>query len=154
MTIAFTTRSGTNHSAAARYEYFRHPSLNTNNWINERNGLPKNADQARPVRRARRRSDQFPGLYDGSGKAFFFFHYEELRFPNNFTKTRTIMNPATLDGTFFYNVRRRSGDRTSGERAAASRPAGGTGIDPARRSIPQVDEHPQPDQRRDAERRA
>src|SRR6185369_13715650 len=47
---------------------------------------------------------KLPGLYDGTGKAFFFFHYEELRFPNNFTKSRTILNPAMLDGTFVYGA--------------------------------------------------
>ena len=47
---------------------------------------------------------KLPGLYDGSGKAFYFFHYEELRFPNNFTKTRAALRPETLDGTFRYQV--------------------------------------------------
>ena len=39
-----------------------------------------------------------PGLYDGRGKAFFFFNYEELRLPNNFTRTRTVLTPSALDG--------------------------------------------------------
>ena len=42
MTIAFTTRSGTNRLSGSAYEYWRNPSLNTNYWFNERNGLPKN----------------------------------------------------------------------------------------------------------------
>ena len=41
-----------------------------------------------------------PGLYDGRSKAFFFAHYEQIRFPNSFTRTRSMMNPASLDGTF------------------------------------------------------
>ena len=35
-----------------------------------------------------------PGLYDGRNKAFFFFHYEQIRFPNSFTRTRTVYNAA------------------------------------------------------------
>ena len=44
-----------------------------------------------------------PGLYDGRGKAFFFFNYEELRLPNNFTRTRTMLNPTRSGGIFRYN---------------------------------------------------
>ena len=35
----------------------------------------------------------FPALYDGPGKAFYFFHYEQLRFPNSFTRTRKVLHP-------------------------------------------------------------
>ena len=40
--IKFVTRSGTNQYRGAGYYYFRHPSLNTNYYFNEVNGLPKN----------------------------------------------------------------------------------------------------------------
>ena len=43
-----------------------------------------------------------PGLYDGHDKAFFFFHYEQIRFPNSFTRTRTVYNPRVFDGMFRY----------------------------------------------------
>jgi hypothetical protein len=39
---------------------------------------------------------------DGRNKAFFFVHYEQLRFPNSFTRTRTTLNPRALDGWFRY----------------------------------------------------
>jgi hypothetical protein len=46
VTIAFTTRSGTNRFSGSAYEYIRRPSMNTNNWANETvnntGGLPKN----------------------------------------------------------------------------------------------------------------
>ncbi len=58
VTIAFTTRSGTNRFAGSAYEYWRRPSLNTNNWINERNGLPKNDTKLDQYGVARRRPDQ------------------------------------------------------------------------------------------------
>ena len=43
-----------------------------------------------------------PGLYDGRNKAFFFVHYEQIRFPNSFTRTRTVFNPRVYDGWFRY----------------------------------------------------
>ena len=63
-----------------------------------------------------------PGLYDGRGKAFFFFNYEELRLPNNFTRTRTVLNPLAQTGVFRYNVtsaaRRPSGSQRARPRGA------------------------------------
>jgi hypothetical protein len=43
-----------------------------------------------------------PGLYDGRNKAFFFAHYEQIRFPNSFTRTRTVFNSRVYDGWFRY----------------------------------------------------
>ena len=43
-----------------------------------------------------------PGLYDGRNQAFFFLHYEQIRFPNSFTRTRTVFNPRVYDGWFRY----------------------------------------------------
>jgi len=108
VTINFTTRSGTNRMSGSAYEYFRHPSLNTNNWanktVNNTGGLPTNETKLNQYGARIGGPIKLPGLYDGSGKAFYFFHYEELRFPNNFTKTRSAMRPETFDGTFRYTV--------------------------------------------------
>ncbi len=41
-------------------------------------------------------------MYDGRNKAFFFVHYEQIRFPNSFTRTRTVFNPRVYDGWFRY----------------------------------------------------
>ena len=43
-----------------------------------------------------------PGVYDGHDRAFFFFHYEQIRFPNSFTRTRTVYNPKVNNGVFRY----------------------------------------------------
>ncbi len=47
---------------------------------------------------------KIPGAFDLSGKAFYFFHYEELRFPNSFTRTRTIHPDEVMTGVFPYVV--------------------------------------------------
>jgi hypothetical protein len=100
--IAFQTRSGTNQFSGSGYEYFRHPNMNTNSWSNERNDLPKNdivlnqfgARVGGPI--------VLPKLYDGRGKAFFFFHYEQLRLPRNDTRTREVWADDVYDGWFSY----------------------------------------------------
>ena len=96
-TINFVTRSGTNRFTGSAYEYFRDKSLNSNYWFNERNGQPRSdvrlnqygARQGGPIRR---------------NKAFFFVHYEEVRNPNDASRTRTILHQRALDGFFRYNV--------------------------------------------------
>jgi hypothetical protein len=102
--ISFVTRSGTNTFSGSAYEYHREPSLNTNYWFNKRNGLPRNdvvlnqygARQGGPI--------TIPGLYDGRNKAFFFFNYEELRLPNNFTRTRNVLAPSAQAGLFRWTA--------------------------------------------------
>ena len=59
----------------------RIPSLNTNYWFNERNGLPKNDVKLNQYGGRVGGPIVIPGLFDGRGKAFFFVHYEQLRLP-------------------------------------------------------------------------
>jgi len=97
MSINFVTRSGTNQYSGSAYEYYRNPAMNTNYWFNENAELPKNEI----------RLHQFGGRFGGpivNNKAFFFFHYEHLRFPNSFTRTRTTFADEVLDGWFPYAV--------------------------------------------------
>jgi hypothetical protein len=96
-TINFVTRSGTNRFTGSAYEYFRDKSLNTNYWFNERNGQPKSDV----------RLNQFGARQGGPivrNTAFFFVHYEEVRNPNDASRTRTTLHPRALDGWFRYNV--------------------------------------------------
>ena len=100
--IAFQTRSGTNQFSGSGYEYFRHPSMNTNSWSNERNDLPKNDIQLNQFGARVGGPIVLPKLYDGRGKAFFFFHYEQLRLPRTDTRSRTIFKDSVLDGFVTY----------------------------------------------------
>jgi hypothetical protein len=104
ISINFQTRSGTNRFSGTAYNYLRHPNLNTNNWINERNDEPKNDVKLYQYGARVGGPIVIPGLFDGRGKAFYMLHYEQLKFPNSFTRTRTILNPAALGGAFRYNV--------------------------------------------------
>ena len=95
--INFVTRSGSNQFIGSAYEYYRGPELNSNYWFNERNNLPKNDVKL----------NQY-GFRQGGpivrNKAFFFVNYEELRLPNNFSRTRTVLHPRAQQGWFRYNV--------------------------------------------------
>lgn len=102
VTMAFQTRSGGNRFTGSVYEYYRHPSLNTNYYFNKINNLPKNDVKLNQYGARAGGPIVIPGLYDGRDKAFFFVHYEQLRFPNSFTRTRNVVNPRALDGWFRY----------------------------------------------------
>jgi len=104
VTIAMQTRSGTNQFSGSGYEYFRHPNMNTNSWGNERNSLPKNDIKLNQFGARTGGPIVLPGLYDGRGKAFYFFHYEQLRLPRNDTRTRTVWHPEVLDGWMSYTA--------------------------------------------------
>lgn len=104
VSVAFQTRSGTNRFTGSAYEYFRHPSLNSNYYFNTIAGLPKNDITLNQYGFRQGGPIILPGVFDGRDKAFFFFNYEELRLPNNFTRTRTVLNPDAQRGIFRYQT--------------------------------------------------
>ena len=130
--IKFVTRSGTNRFVGSAYEYLRHPDLNTNNYFNALNNLPKNelilnqygVREGGPI--------VIPGVYDGRGKAFFFFNLEQLRFPLSNTRTRGILSPQAQQGIFQYAVSGAVQQVNLLELAAQERPDGDHGSDDCR----------------------
>ena len=102
--INFVTRSGSNKYTGSGYHYFRHDKLNANSFSRNRDGLPKaNLVQNQPGARFGG-PIQVPGLFNGRDKAFFFVNYEEFRQPTEFLVNRTILHPASQQGTFRYNT--------------------------------------------------
>src|SRR5262245_35661661 len=102
VTMAFQTRSGGNRFTGSAYEYYRNPDFNTNYVFNEINHQGKNDVKLNQFGARAGGPIVIPGLYDGHNKAFFFFHYEQIRFPNTFTRTRTVYNPRVYSGWFRY----------------------------------------------------
>jgi carboxypeptidase family protein/TonB-dependent receptor-like protein len=102
--VAFQTRSGTNRFTGSAYHYHRSPGLNTNFFFNEINGLAKNDVVLNQYGFRQGGPIVIPKLYDGRGKAFFFFNYEELRLPNDFTRTRTVLQPQAQAGIFSWDA--------------------------------------------------
>jgi hypothetical protein len=100
--IRFVTRSGTNTFTGSGYHYYRSDKLNANTWFNNRNNVakPKLKQNQQGVRVGG--PIVLPGMFDGRGKAFFFFNYEEFRQPSDTTRNRTILNPGAERGIFSY----------------------------------------------------
>jgi len=102
--MAFQTRAGGNRFTGSAYEYYRNPSFNTNYIFNEINHQGKNDVKLNQFGARLGGPVVIPGLFDGHNKAFFFFHYEQIRFPNSFTRTRTVFNPRVSSGWFRYQL--------------------------------------------------
>ncbi len=102
VTMAFQTRSGGNRFTGSAYEYYRSPDFNSNYVFNEMNHQGKNEVKLHTFGARAGGPIVIPGLYDGHNKAFFFAHYEQIRFPNSFTRTRTTFNSRMYDGWFRY----------------------------------------------------
>src|SRR5204862_5980006 len=78
VTMAFTTRSGSNRFTGSAYEYYRNPDFNTNYVFNEINHQGKNDVKLNQFGARFGGPIVIPGLYDGHNKAFFFVHYEQI----------------------------------------------------------------------------
>jgi hypothetical protein len=104
VSINFTTRSGTNRFSGSGYEYWRDPRLNSNYWFNKRNDLPKNDVKLNQFGGRLGGPIVIPGLYDGHNKAFFFANYEQVHFPNSFTRTRNVLHDRSMQGWFRYTA--------------------------------------------------
>ena len=102
VTMAFQTRSGGNRFSTSFYEYYRNPKFNSNYIFNIYNNQGKNNVKLSQYGGRLGGPIVIPGLYNGRDKAFFFVHYEEVVFPNSFTRTRTVFNKAVYDGIFRY----------------------------------------------------
>jgi hypothetical protein len=99
--IKFVTRSGTNDFNSSIYHFLRHPSLNSNYFFNEVNGLDKNDVVLHQAGGRVGGPIKLPG-FDGRGKAFFFFNYEQFYQPTEITRSRTLLNPDAQRGVFTY----------------------------------------------------
>jgi hypothetical protein len=102
--VAMTTRSGSNQFDGSAYHYWRDPAFNSNYYFNKVNDLPKNEVKVHQYGFRQGGPIVLPGLYDGRGKAFFFFNFEHLYQPSSVTRTRTLLRPEAQNGTFGWNV--------------------------------------------------
>ena len=101
--MAFQTRSGSNRFTGSAYEYYRNPSFNSNYVFNEINHQRKNEVKLNQFgARARRADRDSRASTTATTRRSSSSHYEQIRFPNSFTRTRTVFNPRVADGWFRY----------------------------------------------------
>ena len=77
--VVLVTRSGTNHFHGSGYEYLRNQDLNANTWSSNRLGRPIGVFHDNVFGATFGGPVEFPKLYNGHDKTFFFFNYEGTR---------------------------------------------------------------------------
>ena len=110
--VRFATKRGTNDYRGTAYWQVRNTALNSAYWYNNRDlGREDNRDISKlnqpgiavggpiPFPRFGIGGKRFDS---GKDKAFFFINYEEFRLPGSQSRTRTVLKPEVLDGTFRY----------------------------------------------------
>ena len=102
--IRFATRSGTNQFNGSAYWFHRDRDLNSNYYFNKVNNQPRNVLTLNQWGFREGGPIWIPGMYDGRGKAFFFFNYEQLRFPLSNTRNRGLLTPEAQSGIFRYGT--------------------------------------------------
>jgi hypothetical protein len=102
--VRFQTRSGTNKFETSLYSYNKHKAFNSNAFFTRLAGLPKPAATSFVYGGRVGGPIVIPGLYDGRGKAFFFFNQEESYSPSQTQRTRTLIRQSALNGDFTYNT--------------------------------------------------
>ncbi len=93
--IQFVTRRGTNAWRGQVFEQLRNDILNANSVFNVARGIPK----------AKLRQNEFGGNLGGPivrNKLFFFGNYEQIRQPNQDTRTATVLTAEAQQGVFRY----------------------------------------------------
>ena len=113
--VQFTTRSGSNQMEGSAYHYWRQPEFNSNYFFNKVNNLPRNEVIVHQYGFRQGGPIVLPGLYDGRGKAFFFFNFEHLYQPSSVTRTRSLLRPEAQTGVFGW-VRTINGQEVRTER--------------------------------------
>ena len=106
---SFTTKAGTNNYHGNVYELFRNEDLDANVWGNDLNlkyGIGPRAASQRPLDR---QNDygvtmggpvRIPHVYNGTGKTFFFFSWEQYRQQQGGVTTSTVPTTAERNGDF------------------------------------------------------
>lgn len=112
---SFNTKSGTNNYHGNLYEIFRNDDLDANTWGNNYSLSQTPFDPQNPGARDAFRTPLdkqndyggtlggpviIPHLYNGKGKTFFFFSWEQYRQQVGGTQTSTVPTPAELGGDF------------------------------------------------------
>ena len=154
--IRMVTRAGSNRFSGSIYNSWRNQAgtndedvltrkekpgwlwrLNTPYWFNRRD-RPKTAAGEHFIDDIRLQTPGFriggpiviPKLFDGRDKAFFFFNWESFLWPNQFARTRYLLNTKAQQGLFTYPAADGSGYKTIDVLALSASKGYPSAIDP------------------------
>jgi hypothetical protein len=97
---SFATKSGGSDFHGTAFDIFRNEKLDANSWNNNANGAKRPNDRQNDFGGSLGGPVRIPKLYNGKGKTFFFFSYEQYRNNPGTTNVTTLPTPAELGGDF------------------------------------------------------
>ncbi len=106
--INVATRGGTNNIHISAYDFIRNSKLDTNTWLNNRNGVKLAAFQRNQFGGTAGGPIVIPHLYDGRNKTFFFFSEQSTRSRQGTQSQASVPIADWLNGDF-SNLRNGSG---------------------------------------------
>ena len=106
--INVATRGGTNDIHISAYDFIRNSKLDTNTWLNNRNGVKLAAFQRNQFGGTAGGPIVIPHLYDGRNKTFFFFSEQSTRARQGTQSQASVPIAEWLNGDF-SNLRNGNG---------------------------------------------
>lgn len=130
--IVVLTKSGTPEYHGSGYLFHRHESLNANNWINKRDGLPRKKQRYNDAGYTFGGPVAIPGFWTSLKDKMFFFFSQEYQRQLNPQTTKRLMVPTALErqGDFSQSVDKNGKpysfirDSTTGQPCSASNTSG------------------------------
>jgi len=102
--ITVQTQSGTNNFHGRLFEYWRNQNLNSNDWLNNAQGIPIKAFHQNNYGLSVGGPVTIPKVYSGRNRTFFFFGWEGERFANSQPAKSTVPTLLNREGDFSQTV--------------------------------------------------
>jgi len=102
--ISVQTQSGTNQLHGRLFEYFRNQALNSNDWLNNAEGISKQAFHQNNYGLSLGGPIVIPHVYSGKNRSFFFFGWEGERFSQGQTLKNSVPTEANREGDFSQTI--------------------------------------------------
>lgn len=102
--ISMQTQAGTNEYHGRIFEYFRNQILNSNDWLNNATGVPRQAFHQNNYGVSIGGPVTIPHLYSGKNRTFFYFGWEGERFSQSQNVESTVPTLQNRLGDFSQTV--------------------------------------------------
>ena len=102
--VSIQTQSGTNQIHGRVFEYFRNQALNSNDWINNAQGVPRQAFHQNNYGVSAGGPLTLPRLYSGKNRTFWFFGWEGERYSQSQNVTSTVPTALNHQGDFSQTI--------------------------------------------------